>query len=178
MRFSCRNGHTWKSAKFKPQPHERMCRECGLPAEASLKSNAGSGLQKATEPRILADAHTRFSQLVTEWPCFLEARRPGHKCYGPRDPHHLVPASWIKETYGDLSDPELADILYAPIVGCSLCRDGHEAVERRVSEFIFRRELDPELFAFCRKVDRRYPDRPSMVTRLELESPTSKAAAA
>lgn len=137
-----------------------------------MKSGAsGLGLTGKSESRAMADAHTRFSSLVCEWPCFFRGRRKGHSCWGGLDPHHLVPASWLRDTFHDLSDVELGDILYAPIIGVPLCRKAHEAVEARVSEFIYWDELEPECVAFCKGIDEKYPGRPSMLARLELESP-------
>jgi hypothetical protein len=168
----CPNGHEWKS-RFQPSPRELFCKEdgCGLPAEPSLRSkSSGPGL-RASEARVVADAHSRFSSLVTEWPCFFRSRRKGHTCWGDIDPHHLVPADWIRQTYRDLPDVDLADILYAPIIGTPLCRKAHEAVEARLSEFIFWHELDAECIEFCKAIDAKHPGRPSMLERLKLESP-------
>jgi hypothetical protein len=172
----CGNGHEWKS-RFQPSFAELRCPEdgCGLPAEPSLKAGR-SGLSKP-EPRAIADAHTRFSSLVCEWPCWFRDHRNGHTCWGDLDPHHLVPASWIKDTFRDLSDVELGDILYAPIIGTPLCRKAHDAVENR-SAYIYWHELDPECAEFCKQVDARYPGRPSMLSRLELESPKRDSVAA
>jgi hypothetical protein len=186
--YRCSNGHTWtgKSSLSKGfNPGELLCPKegCGLPNEGMKSQSGGSSLRKA-EPPILAEAHTRFTQLVTEWPCFFtdsvnrELRRPGHQCWPRRhrDPHHLIPASWIKEHFGDLPAVDLADILYAPDIGVPLCRRAHEAVENR-SDFIYWDELDPELLDFCRRIDAKYPGRPSLLERLKLESPVRKAAA-
>lgn len=176
--YSCRNGHAWKGKSSLSRgfhPGELRCPECG----SSFKQGAGrpNGVQ-AAESSVLAEAHERFSALVTESPCFLadriagQPRRPDHRCWpaGSRDPHHLVPASWVKATFRDLPDVDLADILYAPIIGAPLCRVGHEAVEAR-TDFIYWHELDDEAKEFCRRIDEKYPGRPSMLARLELESP-------
>lgn len=167
-RQRCGQGHEWKT-KFQPYPSELRCPEdgCGLPAEPTLKAKAGLG--RAPEPRVLADAHSLFSTLVTEWPCFFSENREGHTCWGEVDPHHLVPASWIKSTFRDIPDPEMADILYAPLIGVPLCRKAHQAVEAR-TEFIYWHELDPELKDFCKRIDEKYGRR-SMYGRLKLESP-------
>lgn len=175
---TCRNGHDWKS-RFQPSPAELRCPEpgCGLYAEPSLKAKSGGhGLQSEPESSVLAEAHGRFSTLVTEWPCFFadkvsgQRRRPGHHCWGDIDPHHLIPADFIRKYFGDLPDPELADILYAPIIGVALCRTAHEAVEAR-TDFIHWQELDPELVVFCVRMDKRYPERRSLLERLKVESP-------
>lgn len=183
--YSCRNGHTWEgksnlSCNF--HPGELRCPECGEGAEPKMKQSAGRNGVQAAESRILTDAHTRFTCLVSESPCFLadriagKPRRPGHRCWpaGMRDPHHLVPANWIRATFGELPDVELGDILYAPIIGAPLCRVGHDAVEAR-TEFIYWHELDDEAKEFCRRIDEKYPGRPSMLARLELESPKREA---
>jgi hypothetical protein len=172
----CSNGHQWQS-RFHPSPSELRCPEdgCGLPAEPTLKARSGGSGLSAPESRSLADAHARFSTLVTEWPCFFREHRRGHTCWGDIDPHHLVPASWIKQTFRDLPDVELADILYAPIIGTPLCRKAHEAVEAR-TEFIHWHELDPELIEFCKAIEAKYPGRPSMLERLKLESPAIEGA--
>jgi hypothetical protein len=179
--YDCRNGHTWIARSNLSRgfsPAELRCPEdgCGLPAEPKLKaSRSGGGLSKP-ESRVLTDAHTRFSTLVTEWPCWFKEHRRGHSCWGDLDPHHLVPASWIKDTFRDLPDVDLGDILYAPIIGTPLCRKAHEAVENR-SEHIYWHDLDPELIEFCKRVDAKHPGRPSMLSRLQLESPVREAAA-
>lgn len=174
----CGSGHEWRS-RFQPHPSELRCPEdgCGLPAEPTLKAKSGGLGSSASESRVLADAHSRFTSLVTEWPCFFADRPQGHTCWGDIDPHHLVPASWIKQTFRDLSDPELADILYAPIIGTPLCRKAHEAVEAR-TQFVYWHELGPELIEFCKQIEAKYPDRPSILERLKLESPIKQGAAA
>jgi hypothetical protein len=101
-------------------------------------------------------------------------RRPGHSCWGQKDPHHLIPARIIKAHYGDLPDPELADILYAPIIGMPLCRAAHDAVERHF-DYVYWHELDPELIVQCREWERRYPGRRSLLDQLRLESPVREA---
>lgn len=179
--YTCRNGHTWKgpsSLSRKFEPADLICRECGLSADTKLKANGNRrNAVQAAEPPAIAEAHLRFTALVTEWPCFLadqvagKPRRPDHRCWGRKDPHHLVPADTIRRVFGDLPDVELADILYAPILGVPLCRDGHEAVERGVSEHIYWQEVDDEAKEFCRRIDERYPGRESMYSRLQIECP-------
>jgi hypothetical protein len=178
--YACSSGHTWsgKSSLSKGfSPSELRCPEmgCNLPAEPKLKARGNGRGSGATEPRVLADAHTRFSSLVTEWPCFFSEHRRNHQCWGPKDPHHLLPASWIKATFRDLPDVDLADILYAPIIGVPLCRKAHEAVEAR-TEFIYRHELEPELLVFCERKEQEFPGRPSLLERLKLESPVKEGA--
>jgi hypothetical protein len=105
----CSNGHRWKT-RFQPASSELRCPEpgCGLPAEPTLKARSTALGGGAAEPKVLAEAHSRFSALVTEWPCFFadavegRPRRPDHNCWGPKDPHHLIPARFIKAHYGEL----------------------------------------------------------------------------
>ena len=177
MKFHCRNDHEWKSKAFRPEPHENFCPSCGVRAEPSLKAKPTS-LGKLRETSTAeAQAAARFHQIVTEWPCWARGRRSPHTCRGPVDAHHLVPADWIRQTYGDLPESGLLRILYAPIIGAPACREGfHGPLETRM-EVIYFEELDPELIEFCEKVDESYPDRPSMLGRLELESPRKKEAA-
>jgi hypothetical protein len=173
-KHTCENGHEWKS-RFQPAPSELRCPECGEYAQPKLKArNAGPGLRAQAESPTVAAAHERFTELVTEWPCWAKAHRRDHRCWGPIDPHHLVPASWIKSTYGQLPSELLAEILYAPIIGAPLCRKAHEAVESR-SLIIAWHELDDELKVFCRTLDERYPQLPSMLARLQLESPSESS---
>jgi len=187
--YRCSNGHTWtgKSSLSKSfNPGELLCPKqgCGLPNEGMKSNGNGSSSLRAVESPVLAEAHSRFTQLVTEWPCFFadtvnrELRRPDHQCWPRRhrDPHHLIPASWIKQHFGDLPDVDLADILYASIIGVPLCRRAHEAVEAR-TDFIYWHELDPELVEWCKRIEAKYPDRQSILERLKLESPVRKAAA-
>lgn len=187
MKLWCANGchdgegvEPFKTESFERQPHETNCPECGgrllTGMERNARKRSGSSLRAKAETPAIAEAHARFSQLVTEWPCFFsdkvdgKRRRPDHKCWGPTDPHHAVPASWIREHYRDLSDVELAEILYAPIIGIPLCRRGHEEVEARTG-YVYWHELDEELIAFVQSIDAKYPNRPSMLLRLEVESP-------
>jgi hypothetical protein len=194
--YRCSNGHTWKGKSSLSKgfnPGELLCPEegCGLPNEGLKSNGSGSSSLRVVEAPVLAEAHDRFSQLVTEWPCFFtdtvngKARRRDerdpeldHRCWPHRhrDPHHLIPASWIKEHFCDLPDVELADILYAPDIGVPLCRKAHEAVEAR-TDFIYWDELDPELIDWCRRIEAKYPNRPSILERLKLESPVRKAVA-
>jgi hypothetical protein len=183
VKLHCENGchPPFKTERFERQPHETNCPECGgrllTGMERNAKKRGGSSLRAEPEPPVIAEAHTTFSQLVTEWPCFLKdtidgkRRRPDHECWGPVDPHHAVPASWIRGNYSDLADDELAKLLYAPIIGIPLCRRGHQEVED-TNERIYWEELDRELILWVEGIDAKYPDRPSMLTRLQLESPS------
>lgn len=178
MKLYCREGHPYSTKGFQRQPWEVECPECGGRLETGMERNsrsrAGRGLTSVEVP-ALAEAHLHFSQAVCSWPCWARENRTGHRCWGPVDSHHLAPASWIKQTYRDLPDDELAAILYAVILGCPACRLFHEGLENR-SEIIYFEELDPELIDFAQRVDRQYPGRPSLVARLGLESPRKAAA--
>lgn len=181
MKFHCRNKHDWESERFEAEPWEKHCPDCGSPALSGLSQKInGPGLRRDAESDVLAEAHARFSQLVKEWPCWFswkiegERRRPDHHCWGPRDPHHLIPASFIREHYGELPDIDLADILYDPIIGVPLCRKGHQEVEARTA-YIYFDELDDELIEFCIRKDGQYPDCQSLLERLMFESPAREA---
>lgn len=181
MKFECRNGHRWKSESFQPRPWERMCPECNVPAEPSLMPSRGgnSGSPQRRESAAERLARQEFNRLVCEWPCWAKDHRSGHVCRGPKDAHHLIPKSWIADTFGDLSQPALLEIKYAPIIGAPACRTFHVALENR-SQLIHWHELDPERIEFCKRIDRKHPGHPSMLARLELESPkpTQEAALA
>ncbi len=177
--YSCREGHTWQGKSSLSRgfhPSEMRCPDCGCPSEPKLKQTSGRNAVQATESPAVAEAHTRFSDLVTEWPCWAKTNRRGHRCWGPVDPHHLVPASFIRRTFADLPDDELALILYEPVIGAPLCRAFHEAVENR-SEVIAWHELDDEVKLFCKRIDEKHPGHQSMYERLKLESPAREAAA-
>jgi hypothetical protein len=180
--YACRHGHEWTglsnlSRKF--HPGELDCPECGLRAEPKLKQSTDrrNGLQAVEHPAV-AEAHDRFTRLVTEWECWAIDHRPGHRCWprGQRDPHHLVPADWIRRTFADLPPDELALILYEPVIGASACRQFHAELEDR-NDVILLHELDDAVRLFCQKIDRKYPGHQSMAARLEVESPPSRAAA-
>jgi hypothetical protein len=177
VKFECRNGHRWKSANFHAQPWERMCPKCNVPAEPSLKASSGSGGGPVQRRESAAErlARQEFNRLVCEWPCWARDHREGHTCRGPKDAHHLVPKSWIADTFGDLSEPALLEIKYAPIIGAPACRTFHDALENR-SQLIHWHELDDEAKEFCTRIDEKHSGRPSMLARLELESPKREAA--
>lgn len=173
---SCPSGHRWRTC-FQPSPRELFCKECGEGAVPALKaaSNRRNALQVAEAP-VVADAHLRFTQLVTEWPCWAKENRRGHICWGDIDPHHLVPAGFIRSAFSDLRPDEMAEILYEPVLGAPVCRSFHEALENR-SEVIHWHELDDEVKLFCKRIDERFPGHQSMLARLELESPAERRAA-
>ncbi len=165
--YACRNGHTWEgksSLSKRFHPSELRCPECGSQNEPKMKARSRS------EPPVVAEAHTRFSELVTEWPCWAKSHRRDHRCWGPVDPHHLVPAEWIRRTFADLPDDDLALILYEPVIGAPVCRAFHEALENR-SEVIAWHELDDEAKLFCQRIDEQHPGHQSMYERLKVESP-------
>jgi hypothetical protein len=170
MKFTCPAGHNWKSQRFQPQPWESICPECQLPALPSLKAKqARPGLSAVESPQE-RELHAHFTQAVTAWPCFFSdrvdnrKRRPDHKCWGPIDPHHLVPVEYMKRQLG-----LPFEVMYDPILGVPLCRLAHEAVERSI-ERIYWDELDPDCIDFCAKH--------GLLPRLELESPKRRESAA
>jgi hypothetical protein len=155
---------------------ERWCPEHGcelgkLPASRQPKHKQGLPGEKA--------AKARFRQVVCSHPCFFldieesgERRRPGHTCRYPLDAHHIIPQSWIKQTYrGHLPDAELVALMHNPILGAPLCRKAHDAVEYSPSEYIYRDELEPDLIAFCERFDVEHPGLSSLLGRLYVECP-------
>lgn len=113
------------------------------------------------------DLHAHFTQAVTSWPCFFadrvdgRPRRPEHRCWGPIDPHHLVPVDYMMQL--GLS----YQVMYDPILGAPLCRLAREAVDGSI-ERIYWEELDPDCVAFC--------TRHGLLPRLELECPRRRHA--
>lgn len=175
MKLNCRNGHEWKTERFKAQPWEFACPECELRAEPSLKASSGPSLQGDAESPAHKAAREAFDELVTSFPCWARDHRPGHVCRGPKDAHHVLPKSWIEQYFNFLSEPDLLAIKYAPVIGAPACRGGfHAALEAR-TDFIYWAELDRECIEFCERIDAKYADHipkpPSMLLRLELESP-------
>jgi hypothetical protein len=163
--YRCPNGHEWKapgllSPRF--DPAVLQCPECPARAETFANRKSGRSAGTSTSP-LERDLHKRFTELVTEWPCFFsdkvdgQPRRPGHECWGRLDPHHLVPVDHMVKQLG--LGPE---IVFDPIIGVPLCRRAHDAVEIR-SDFVYWHELDPECIAFCRKH--------KLLSRLKIESP-------
>jgi hypothetical protein len=177
VRFRCHNDHEWKSKGFHAEPWEKFCPKCNLPAEPGLKAGGGGGGSLARKESAAERlARQEFNRLVCEWPCWAKDHRQGHICRGPKDAHHLVPKSWIADTFGDLSEPALLEIKYAPIIGAPACRTFHEALENR-SQIVYWHELDDELKESCKRIDEKHRARPSMLARLELESPKRDEAA-
>lgn len=160
----CPKGHEVKLG-WNPDPAELTCREHGVRLETGMQAKAkqrrSGGLRETSSAED--DARLRFNQIVCEWPCYFVGRRAEHRCWGRKDAHHLVPKDWIRRTFGDLPEGDLLAILYAPIIGASLCLAAHEAIGAR-TDFIYRHELDPELIEFCEAKGN------GMLGRLELES--------
>ena len=93
-----------------------------------------------------AEAHARFffNETVLRRPCFLFwQKRPGHRCDGPRDAHHLIPKQFIRQRLSYLPEGDLLPILFNPLIGASLCRQGHDEIEGRRT-FIYWDELTEE----------------------------------
>lgn len=180
MKLYCANGCTppYKTRSFQRDPDEVICPNpgCGGRLETGMERNAKAKVRSRSGGLHDVSSAAHFSNIVRSWPCWAAKNRQGHSCWGRVDPHHLVPADWIRTTYGDLPESGLLRILFNPLLGAPLCRGFHEAIERR-SEVIHFEELDPELVEFAEHVDDTYPGLPSMLARLELESPRREAAA-
>lgn len=150
--------------------------------------------RRGRRPETAAHKRARLhfdAEVTTERICFFadvteagDRRRPRHVCGGnggELDAHHLIAKSWIQKHFGDLPEDELLAIKYAVILGCPLCRNGHDALPANLKpgDRVFFEELDDDLVEFVRWVDRRYgkPGRPSMEARLLVECPRREAIA-
>jgi len=96
-------------------------------------------------------AHRHFQSAVLAYPCYLLGRREGHVCEGRKDPHHLLPARAIRQHFMGRDEAELLAVLYAPAIGCPLCRRAHDLVEAGI-ERIWWEELTPECIELATSV--------------------------
>jgi hypothetical protein len=181
-RYACPNGHEWTSlSKLSKNfdPACLLCPDCGAAAKFGRNSTStGFGLKAMAETPEHRAARERFDRLVCEWPCWGKRHRPGHSCRGPKDAHHLVPKDWIGRTFSDLPEDELLAIMFEPVIGMPACRFVlHDALETR-ADVVLLHELRDDVRLFCKSIDEKYPGHPSMLGRLELESPPSRALAA
>lgn len=185
MKLWCPNGcassSPFKTEGFQRQSHESNCPDCEGRLLTGMELNARKRLSRAgarlrEESPAEREARAAFNAAVLAWPCFARENRPGHRCAGRKDAHHLIPKDWIRQTFRDLPEPALLAILFEPLIGCPACRAFHIALEQR-TDFIHWDELEPEAIEFCQRIDAKYPGHPSMLARLEIESPKRKAAA-
>lgn len=101
-----------------------------------------------------------------------------HVCSGPVFGHHLLPYEWLKRVFSDLPESEFLAIAYNPLIGAPACTfNFHAALESR-SALIYYDELEPELIDWLKELEGKYPGRPSLLGRLELESPKRDEVAA
>lgn len=169
-RLWCIEGEHEVKVRFQPSAGERYCPEHGCHLQPLPKKPSGLGMRQETSAETKARQH--FNTEVMKDRCFYseridgEARRRGHVCTYPLDAHHIVEKQWIRRIFGDLPEDELLAILYAPAIGASLCRGGHENVKRLR---IYWHELTDECKLFCRWVDETYPGHESMYERLRRE---------
>jgi hypothetical protein len=177
-----------------PQPGCPGRLETGMERNARRKTSQRGGRLR-DESDAEAKARAEFSRLVCEWPCWARKHRPcerceglgfdggtgevcsvcngdkEHHCRGRKNAHHLIPVDWMRDTFSELDEADFLAIAYAPILGAPACQHNfHAALESR-ADVIHWHELDPELFDFCKRIEAKYPDRPSMLERLKLESP-------
>lgn len=153
-------------------------------------SRRGKPLKQTRRQETAAETRARlhfFDTVLAVDPliCFFadvtlagKPRRPKHVCGGndgELDPHHLIAKSWIQRYFGDLPDDELLAIKYAPIIGCPLCRNAHDALPANLNPGarVYFEELDEDLIDFCERIDRRYAGtgRRSLLARLRHECP-------
>lgn len=176
---------------------------CGARLETGMERNARKkasqrGGRLRDESAAEQEARAKFSRLVREWPCWAKKHRPcehcegdrfnpktgevctvcngdgKHHCRGPKNAHHLIPVDTLRDAFSDLPEIDFLDIAYAAILGAPACQHNfHAALEDR-NDFIFWHELDPELIEFCERIEAKYPDRPSMLDRLRVESPVKE----
>lgn len=180
----CPDGDHKVKVAFQPLAGERFCpaHRCPLrPIPKLSKSSTRRGMTPDLE-RLEAAAREAFGREVKRHRCFLAdsvegvPNRADHVCSGTRlDPHHLVEVQWMRRELA-LPPEELIAVMFNPVIGAPLCRGGHNAVELRVSEFIYWDELRLEAIEFCEAVDRRTPaGTPSMLERLKIECPVREA---
>lgn len=135
---------------------------------------AKGGLKRTGRRRETAAESTarfHFNEMCRTRPCFLFwQQRPGHKCDGPRDAHHLIPKDFIRQRCSDWPEKDLLRVLYNPLIGAPLCRRAHNEIEAR-NEFIYWDELSDECLEYVSTL----PD--FFMLRLELESPKRKVSA-
>lgn len=155
--------------------------ERGRASSAKSLSRKRSGLGAKKRSQAEREAHAHFRKVVLEWGrekgCWVARFRPEHRCWGPMDPHHLVKAEWIRKTFADLPEDQLLAILYAPIIGCPTCRQGHQEIETR-KVVIYQDELDPDCIDFCQRQGRGMygrllmacPERPSGEERSDVDN--------
>jgi len=110
------------------------------------------------------DAHDRFRAVVTRQPCLFSTTRPGHECSGPLDPHHVVPAQYLKNHFSTLEDKWA--LIYSPDVGVPLCRAAHDPVTTHAT-YVFLQELPAVVIDFCEAWGNKH--------RLEIECPSLTA---
>lgn len=168
--------------------------ETGMERNARKKASArAGGLRDITDAEAVA--RKEFSRLVREWPCWARKHRPcegcdgvgfnprtgevcsvcngdgKHHCRGRKNAHHLLPVDWLRDVFSDLEEGDFLTIAFAPILGAPACQHNFHARLESRADVIHWHELDPELFEWCARQEARYPDRPSLLTRLEEESP-------
>jgi hypothetical protein len=201
VKLYCENGcKPYRTRDFNRAPDETHCPTCGGRLSTGMERNAKKkASQRAGGLRDISDAEVaarrEFSRLVLEWPCWALKHRPcqqcegrgfnegtgevcslcngdgAHHCRGRKNAHHLLPVDWLRATYGDLPEADFLEIAFAPIIGCPACQHNfHAALESRADVIHFD-ELDEELIEHCKRIDARYPQRPSMLHRLQVESP-------
>lgn len=171
-----------RSKPLRSDPEKtREFQQRGRASSAKSLNRKRSGLGARRKSDAERKAHDHFREVVIGWGiekgCWVGRHRPGHICHGPMDPHHLVKAEWIRATFGDLPELEFLRILYAPVIGCPACRQGHDEIERR-SVVIYQDELTRECIEFCRRQGRGMygrllmacPVRPSGEERTEMNS--------
>lgn len=107
------------------------------------------------------EAEANFRETVLREDCLMK-RRPGHRCSGPLDAHHVLPKRFLKTNYSTFPDAEKWERIHDPANGVALCRAAHDAVTTRMG-YIFLEELPARVVDFARDQ--------GLMWRLERECP-------
>lgn len=71
-----------------------------------------------------------------------------HRCTKPKDAHHLVPQRFTRKMFkAVLPEDQFVAILHNPLIGASLCRKAHDAIEAK-QDRIYWEDLTPECIEY------------------------------
>ena len=180
----------FKTEGFERQAHETHCNQvdpetgeiCDGRLETGMERNARKkAASRGGRLRNQSDAESRaaeeFHELVAPSGeiCWAKEARPGHRCRGNVEAHHVIEANWWRTAFGDLPEEELLKLVYNAVIGAPLCAGFHADVTPRVGgkrDHIYFGELDRELIEHCERLDLEYPGR-GVLARLQHECPMS-----
>jgi hypothetical protein len=72
------------------------------------------------------EAAERFRAGVYRESCLFTQTRPGHKCEGWLERHHIIKKSWLWTNFSPRPDRDV--LCYPEEIGVTLCRRAHELV--------------------------------------------------